>query len=883
MYNNKHNVPRVPQRRASRDRRVRTPRGGVHGHGMGVTCGQSAEPAEPCSAHGTDVAGGRAAQGCRWEDGWMGGEGSNDSSEGTSRMSDTSPVLLTSTLGVTPSPPPLAEERKDKRAHLGEDDDVRQLTMGVMPVIDPPRLLRPTPYVPATIAHLPPYSLEALRAMRGMIHTDDDAVPLELNGPECAVRKPNTKNSSKDPGWRAQEAYSRWLQLRRERSGMMEGVLSEIAAGDVHHAPVLQSQMLTCSLWNGLWRRQKSSEVGGTGDDGHITFGRMTEHNTLEENDAMKYTIIAPTAGEAALLQYLTPFYVCAWLNASVTTTRTAVAYRGTPLRALASAASTQHSPRCMPPNAATPMHTARDVPILAPLYATHPTAPTRPPLPVPPPSRSKTKTPHLLCASRGASAARLDRTYRSHPPRATVPLKPIPPSTASGHTTTNATPAARAAPSFPALSSLPQLVLDVHILPAPHAVHFAFRVDVLETHRTSPPHALATGSREPCTLCSHPASPSPAHFASRAAPPPLKPTPAHIRRAHPPAPHVRCASFLAARRLPRSRLSRKRQRQRPQHQRPERRGACVPRAGPTREARVASRAQPQRGGRGARGQDPCRGARGARAGASVFGAHRIPRKPVPVLSLSDAEAEGEVVMAGVVKGRKATAHAVYVRPPGLEGGASASGDGVRSGRGRAARGARWAGCWHARPGVGTGERKTEKTSRCTSSQAGVGEGLAAQNTATMDGTRITKDAPGLALPEERSTVRAAELYKVMHAVLPRFPALHTLLLTRPPTLYPPRPAEPPSPRSPSLFFLSPPATPGFLPPPAIPHARTPGQALLSLRVPPPPSFRGPPSEDVAAWLRWAVSPRAALTLILTLPVPLALRLSLHWSRSGRP
>ncbi|KAJ7447483.1 hypothetical protein FB451DRAFT_1290439, partial [Mycena latifolia] len=33
-------------------------------------------------------------------------------------------------------------------------------------VLDPPRLLRPIPYVPETIAHLPPYSLEALRAVR---------------------------------------------------------------------------------------------------------------------------------------------------------------------------------------------------------------------------------------------------------------------------------------------------------------------------------------------------------------------------------------------------------------------------------------------------------------------------------------------------------------------------------------------------------------------------------------------------------------------------------------------------------------------------------------------------------------------------------------------
>ncbi|KAJ7431381.1 hypothetical protein FB451DRAFT_1320350, partial [Mycena latifolia] len=34
-----------------------------------------------------------------------------------------------------------------------------------MPVLDLPRLLRPIPYVPETITHLPPYSLEALPAV----------------------------------------------------------------------------------------------------------------------------------------------------------------------------------------------------------------------------------------------------------------------------------------------------------------------------------------------------------------------------------------------------------------------------------------------------------------------------------------------------------------------------------------------------------------------------------------------------------------------------------------------------------------------------------------------------------------------------------------------
>ncbi|KAJ6546224.1 hypothetical protein DFH09DRAFT_1507710 [Mycena vulgaris] len=276
--------------------------------------------------------------------------------------------------------------------------------------------------------------------------------------------------------------------------------------------------------------------------------------------------------------------------------------------------------------------------------------------------------------------------------------------------------------------------------------------------------------------------------------------------------------------------------------------------------------------------------ARGAGAGASVFGAHRIPRKPVPVLSLSDAEAaaEGEVVRAGVVKGRKATARAVYVRPPGLDGDASGDGGkgrvalrvlriavarpmyeaGAGVGGGRVGRAvgevlARASGDEEGRGEEGEGEglalhvlfgprverRTIEKVLRTLG--AGVGEGLAAPNATTTDGTRITKGAAGLALLEVRSAVRAAELYKVMHAVLPRFPALHTLLLTRPPALYPPRPAEPPSPRSPSFFFPSPPATPGFPPPPAVPHARAPGKAPLSLRVPPSPSFRGPPSPSL--------------------------------------
>jgi hypothetical protein len=93
-------------------------------------------------------------------------EGSDDSAAGTPRTSDTSPVLSTSTLGTTPSPPPLGEHRKDKlHADAKERERTRQPTIAVDPVLNPPRLLRPIPYVPETIAHLPGYSLEAIRAV----------------------------------------------------------------------------------------------------------------------------------------------------------------------------------------------------------------------------------------------------------------------------------------------------------------------------------------------------------------------------------------------------------------------------------------------------------------------------------------------------------------------------------------------------------------------------------------------------------------------------------------------------------------------------------------------------------------------------------------------
>ncbi|KAJ7753283.1 hypothetical protein B0H14DRAFT_3166566 [Mycena olivaceomarginata] len=82
--------------------------------------------------------------------------GSHDSSAGTPRTSDASLVLSTSTLGTTPSLPPPGE-----RKALGVDVEEREqaddlCVTGVSPSTT-------FPYVPETIAHLPHYSLDAIR------------------------------------------------------------------------------------------------------------------------------------------------------------------------------------------------------------------------------------------------------------------------------------------------------------------------------------------------------------------------------------------------------------------------------------------------------------------------------------------------------------------------------------------------------------------------------------------------------------------------------------------------------------------------------------------------------------------------------------------------
>ncbi|PBK59289.1 hypothetical protein ARMSODRAFT_967067 [Armillaria solidipes] len=74
---------------------------------------------------------------------------SDDSSlSSKSDGSTTSPVLSTSTLQTTPSPPP-------KEAIL----------IPVSPILDPPRLLRPIPYIPESLIHLPEQSLEVFQGI----------------------------------------------------------------------------------------------------------------------------------------------------------------------------------------------------------------------------------------------------------------------------------------------------------------------------------------------------------------------------------------------------------------------------------------------------------------------------------------------------------------------------------------------------------------------------------------------------------------------------------------------------------------------------------------------------------------------------------------------
>nr|GAT59810.1 predicted protein [Mycena chlorophos] len=141
----------------------------------------------------------------------------------------------------------------------------------------------------------------------------------------------------------------------------------------------------------------------------------------------------------------------------------------------------------------------------------------------------------------------------------------------------------------------------------------------------------------------------------------------------------------------------------------------------------------------------------------------------------------------------------------------------------------------HLMLGPRVDKRTMEKVLRTVG--AGVNEGL--------DAAKI-KQSGNLALMEVRSSVRSHELYKTITTVLPRYPMLRTLLLTRPARRNNGMGSNPPSPLTPTFFFPSPPATPGF-------RSSSPATPGFSIQPPPSPSFAAaqslplPPSPSIYA------------------------------------
>jgi hypothetical protein len=105
--------------------------------------------------------------------------GSDASSTSSSRSSNgTSPVLSTTTLQTTPSPPPIqigeeggkitegGEENEELDRRMAAPKLEKPVTIAIAPVLDAPKLLRAIPYVPVTLSHMPRFSLEAFKAVR---------------------------------------------------------------------------------------------------------------------------------------------------------------------------------------------------------------------------------------------------------------------------------------------------------------------------------------------------------------------------------------------------------------------------------------------------------------------------------------------------------------------------------------------------------------------------------------------------------------------------------------------------------------------------------------------------------------------------------------------
>ena len=85
---------------------------------------------------------------------------------------ETSPVLSTTTLQTTPSPPPSnAAELKDTKESVPSDPPavetvLPQWPIAIGPNLNPPQLLHSIPFIPETLGHLPQYSRETFISVR---------------------------------------------------------------------------------------------------------------------------------------------------------------------------------------------------------------------------------------------------------------------------------------------------------------------------------------------------------------------------------------------------------------------------------------------------------------------------------------------------------------------------------------------------------------------------------------------------------------------------------------------------------------------------------------------------------------------------------------------
>jgi hypothetical protein len=94
----------------------------------------------------------------------------SSSSSKSSGSHTTSPVLSTTTLQTSPSPPASVDGRDAKK----DEDPTTAIRQGgapsviipISPVLESPVLLHPIPYVPVTVSHMPQYSLDAFKMVR---------------------------------------------------------------------------------------------------------------------------------------------------------------------------------------------------------------------------------------------------------------------------------------------------------------------------------------------------------------------------------------------------------------------------------------------------------------------------------------------------------------------------------------------------------------------------------------------------------------------------------------------------------------------------------------------------------------------------------------------